>query len=350
MAEPDWNPDTGGRSLAEILREAGIETELGTRPGRRRRTTDDPAGTGSSPRVDGAGRAPRPTAGQPSPAAARSAAPGRPVGQAPAARSSSAAPGGQARVPGHDLAGPVRARLPPADRAGRSGRAGPGGRAGPRPGAGLVRAVGPGGEGPPSDRMSATGRVGERADVAPPPVRPVAARATRARPQPTTGPACSARARPPRRSPWPAPPPRPPGGRPPGHRADPRAARRGRAGGRGGRGAAHRQGERCSPGLRFAGELVVALAVGIGLYFAFTVLWELMPYVALVAAPASVTALVAGVAAYRQRRGQGSLGVRLLRRPAPGRHRAGHRPRRRAARRLTRPAAAGPRRALPSRT
>ena len=26
MAEPDWNPDTGGRSLAEILREAGIES------------------------------------------------------------------------------------------------------------------------------------------------------------------------------------------------------------------------------------------------------------------------------------------------------------------------------------
>jgi hypothetical protein len=63
---------------------------------------------------------------------------------------------------------------------------------------------------------------------------------------------------------------------------------------------------------RFVGELVVALAVGIGLYFAFTVLWELMPYVALVAAPVSVTALVAGVAAWRQRRGQGALGVRLL--------------------------------------
>jgi hypothetical protein len=64
--------------------------------------------------------------------------------------------------------------------------------------------------------------------------------------------------------------------------------------------------------VRFVGELVLALAVGIGLYFAFTVLWELMPYVALIAAPAAVTGLVAGVAAYRQRRGQGSLGVRLL--------------------------------------
>jgi hypothetical protein len=64
--------------------------------------------------------------------------------------------------------------------------------------------------------------------------------------------------------------------------------------------------------VRFVGELVVALAVGIGLYFAFTVLWELMPYAALVAAPLTVTALVAGVAAWRQKRGQGVLGVRLL--------------------------------------
>jgi hypothetical protein len=64
--------------------------------------------------------------------------------------------------------------------------------------------------------------------------------------------------------------------------------------------------------VRFVGELVVALAVGIGLYFAFTVLWELMPYAALVAAPVTVTALVAGVAAWRQKRGQGPLGVRLL--------------------------------------
>src|SRR6478672_9635541 len=39
MAEPDWNPDTGGRSLAEILREAGIESA--TRASRRKRW-DDP--------------------------------------------------------------------------------------------------------------------------------------------------------------------------------------------------------------------------------------------------------------------------------------------------------------------
>ena len=39
MAEPDWNPDTGGRSLAEILREAGIER---ANRASRRRSWDDP--------------------------------------------------------------------------------------------------------------------------------------------------------------------------------------------------------------------------------------------------------------------------------------------------------------------
>jgi Na+/H+-dicarboxylate symporter len=63
---------------------------------------------------------------------------------------------------------------------------------------------------------------------------------------------------------------------------------------------------------RFAGELVLAVVVGVGTYFAFTVLWELMPYVAMVAAPLVLTALVAGVAAWRHRREQAQLGVRLL--------------------------------------
>jgi ABC-type Na+ efflux pump permease subunit len=63
---------------------------------------------------------------------------------------------------------------------------------------------------------------------------------------------------------------------------------------------------------RFAGELLLAVAVGVGTYFAFTVLWELVPYVALVAAPLALTGLVAGVAAWRHRREQAQLGVRLL--------------------------------------
>jgi hypothetical protein len=167
---------------------------------------------------------------------------------------------------------------------------------------------------PPSDRLSATGRVGERADVAPPPVRtgrrrgdvtgaappaegtgalygrgpstsaiPVggaSARARAAEAHPVTGPipvqsaAQSAEAV---------------------EDDQPLSGR-----------------ESALAWARFVGELVVALAVGIGLYFAFTVLWELMPYAALVAAPLTVTALVAGVAAWRQKRGQGALGVRLL--------------------------------------
>jgi len=63
---------------------------------------------------------------------------------------------------------------------------------------------------------------------------------------------------------------------------------------------------------RFAGELVLALAVGVGLYYLFTVLWELQPYVAVVAAPLAITGLVGGVSAWRQRRGQGPVGLRLL--------------------------------------
>ncbi|GHE11078.1 hypothetical protein [Klenkia taihuensis] len=64
--------------------------------------------------------------------------------------------------------------------------------------------------------------------------------------------------------------------------------------------------------VRFAGELVLALAVGVGLYYLFTVLWELQPYVAVVAAPLAITGLVGGVSAWRQRRGQGPVGLRLL--------------------------------------
>ncbi len=63
---------------------------------------------------------------------------------------------------------------------------------------------------------------------------------------------------------------------------------------------------------RFAGELLVALAVGVGLYYLFTVLWELQPYVAVVAAPLAITGLVGGVSAWRQRQGQGPVGLRLL--------------------------------------
>jgi hypothetical protein len=64
--------------------------------------------------------------------------------------------------------------------------------------------------------------------------------------------------------------------------------------------------------LRFAGELVIALGVGVGIYFAFTVLWEMLPYVAVIAAPLVVAGLVGGVAMWRHRMGREQMGVRLL--------------------------------------
>jgi hypothetical protein len=64
--------------------------------------------------------------------------------------------------------------------------------------------------------------------------------------------------------------------------------------------------------LRFGGELVVALAVGVGIYFLFTVLWELLPYLAVVLAPLAVAGLVAGVGAWRQRQDKEHAGVRLV--------------------------------------
>jgi hypothetical protein len=64
--------------------------------------------------------------------------------------------------------------------------------------------------------------------------------------------------------------------------------------------------------LRFAGELVIALAAGVGVYFAATVLWEMVPHVAVLLAPLAVTALVAGVGVWRQRQGREPVGPRLL--------------------------------------
>jgi hypothetical protein len=64
--------------------------------------------------------------------------------------------------------------------------------------------------------------------------------------------------------------------------------------------------------LRFAGELVLALAAGVGTYFLSTVVWEQLPQVAVVLAPLAVTALVAGVAAWRQRAGREPMGPRLV--------------------------------------
>ena len=64
--------------------------------------------------------------------------------------------------------------------------------------------------------------------------------------------------------------------------------------------------------LRFAGELVLALAAGVGIYFLSTVVWEQVPQVAVVLAPLAVTALVAGVSAWRQRTGREPVGPMLV--------------------------------------
>jgi len=64
--------------------------------------------------------------------------------------------------------------------------------------------------------------------------------------------------------------------------------------------------------LRFAGELVVALAAGVGIYFLFTVLWQQLPYLAVLLAPVAVAGLVGGVSAWRQRQDRESVGARLV--------------------------------------
>ncbi|RFU23291.1 hypothetical protein [Geodermatophilus marinus] len=64
--------------------------------------------------------------------------------------------------------------------------------------------------------------------------------------------------------------------------------------------------------LRFAGELVVALGTGVGTYFLFTVLWELLPWLAVVLAPVVVAGLVGAVGAWRQRQDKEPADVRLV--------------------------------------
>lgn len=64
--------------------------------------------------------------------------------------------------------------------------------------------------------------------------------------------------------------------------------------------------------LRFAGELLLALAAGVGIYFLFTVLWQQLPYLAVLLAPVAVAGLVGGVGAWRQRQDRESAGVRVV--------------------------------------
>jgi hypothetical protein len=239
MAEPDWNPDTGGRSLAEILREAGIESAA--RTARRRRADDDDTGIRQR-RADAAAAADRSGYGrrrsdlQGSPSApARPSPPG--VEHAPAGPSTAAIPGLRPdRKPGVPQPSvPVAPMHRSAESAGtRRSAAHAGVRAGGRGATGTAPRVG-----------DSTGPI--------PIVRPDGGDDVQATPR-----------------------------------------------------------ESALAWLRFAGELVIALAAGVGIYFAATVLWEMVPQLALLLAPLAVTGLVAGVNLWRQRQGSEPVGARLL--------------------------------------
>jgi len=233
MSDPRRDPETGGRSLADILKEAGVESP---RTGRRRRgdTGEEPVvrqrgargGDGDTGRVAEA------------PAFGRRAAD---TGKTPPI-----APADPVKARGRVAADPLAARSrPPADlpRLARRGTDGPTTAAIP----GLRPSRKPGVPGAPGseDHGPSTGPIPVVRDDDPPLLDD----------EPAAGPLA-----------W----------------------------------------------LRFGGELVVALAAGVGIYLLFTVLWEQLPRVTVVVAPLAVTALVGAVGAWRHRFGGEALGLRLV--------------------------------------
>jgi hypothetical protein len=253
MSEPDWNPDTGGRSLAEILREAGIES---ANRAARRRSWDDPEETGIRQRRAEAAAAGRPELGrrksdrsldEPPPGPERRLAPER-----RAADRRPAADPGEMRRP---EPGPTTAAIP-------------GMRPDRKPGVPVAGTL-------------ASGPVQTRRAAEPPPQRAADRSARRAAPaesHPSTGPIPVVR---PEQF----------------DDADDLDAT---------------PQESALAWLRFAGELIIALAAGVGVYFAATLLWENIPHVAVLLAPLAVTALVTGVGVWRQRQGREPVGLRLL--------------------------------------
>ncbi|MGY5892714.1 hypothetical protein [Blastococcus deserti] len=243
MAEPDWNPDTGGRSLAEILREAGIES---ANRAARRRSWDDPEETGIRQRRAEAAAADG-LAGRTGHGRRRSD-----LGV------DSPPPPGVERRRQPDRRQPRRAVPDP------STAAIPGLRPDRKPGVPTSSAM-PSAPVPTLDRR-ASQPIPQRAASRPP----------REPDHPSTGPI--------------------PVIRPDQIAADLDATPR----------------ESALAWLRFAGELVIALAAGVGVYFAATVLWEILPHVAVLLAPLAVTGLVTGVGVWRQRQGREPVGARLL--------------------------------------
>ncbi|WP_222194374.1 hypothetical protein [Modestobacter italicus] len=316
MSQPD-SGEYSVRSLAEILREHGLESELGTRPGRRRKTGEDPSVTGRNARVPTTGRNARVDTGRADPAP-----------QAP--RAAPRAPGGAARgpaaTPAPGRSQPVWTPAPePAWRpaAGLASPDAPPRTPTPPRAPAAAPQPAPAGPGP----LSGTGPVGSRGDAAPPPVVP-------ARRKSDNDPASALYGQGPSTSAIPAGSPSTGSSSAAAPRATPQskaaeAAARARQAAehpvtgpipvvtaQAAAGTAEPEPLTGRDGVlawaRFVGELVVALAVGVGVYFLFTVLWELVPYGALVAAPLTITGLIAGVAAWRKRQGQGPLGVQLL--------------------------------------
>ncbi len=59
-------------------------------------------------------------------------------------------------------------------------------------------------------------------------------------------------------------------------------------------------------------ELLAALGLGVAAWYAFSALWDLLPYVAVFAGPLVVTGLVAVAGALRARTGRNPLGLPTL--------------------------------------
>src|SRR4051812_22359433 len=150
--------DYSVRTLAEILREHGLEREQGTRPGRRRRPAGEPATNGGPARVD----PDRPASVRPAPAG-RSEAPARAPTppRTPARGASSAAPASAAPASRAPAARP--APWNPGAGWGDGGR-----REAPSNGSGLGRLAAPGAPAAPGGPASTTGPVAKRAEASPP--------------------------------------------------------------------------------------------------------------------------------------------------------------------------------------
>ena len=269
MAEPDWNPDTAGRSLAEILREAGIE-----RANRqsRRRSWDDPDETAIRQRraeaaadrsnTGGFGRRKSDFAERLE-AQAAAAPPAERRQSRPVPEPSTAAiPGLRPdRTPGVPQTGGTHPSAPLPSGPLTSGPL----HSGPVPPLRERRAT---------DRVPA-GRERER-DRDRVSSRASTPRTPRVEAHPSTGPI--------------------PVVRPEDIEDDLDSTPK----------------ESALAWLRFAGELVIALAAGVGVYFAATLLWEQVPHLAVFLAPLAVAGLVAGVSLWRQRQGREPIGPRLL--------------------------------------